>query len=465
MAFMETLLSLIYFLSSALLLQSAAIHKSPQSITISLIHPFSVHSPFYVGKNITEVQKFNLLIQATTARMHHLFPATTMNQGKYWNGSSEVDGIGAIVEYTGVYYVAEVGIGSFPPIPGPKGLPYYLIMDTGSHITWVQCEGCNPCFPLTQTPNFPFRRSQSYRSIPCGHRECPTPRGDCYGSSCGFKASYGDNHGPFIRGTIARETLTFSSDRLGATESFNNLFLACGLQSHNMPFAPPNKVAGILGLGPGGPGPSPIWSQVLKKRFSYCFPASPDTKSRLYIGESARMVGPQVVSTPLLKGVNPSLYYVELQDISIAGIRLGLRGLFLFGGCIIDTGSPLTTLIPSAYAVVRNAFIQYFEHFGMQPYGSGSRPRDVPMFDLCFPGGPPGLRFPTMTFHFKGADFVVQPIGLFAIGADFVCVALKSDEETLIGAYQQTEHKFSFDLELGNTGTLFFAPDNCGAPT
>ncbi|XP_042485984.1 aspartic proteinase nepenthesin-2-like [Macadamia integrifolia] len=325
MAFMETLLSLIYFLSSALSLHSAAIHESPQSITINLIHPFSVHSPFYLGKNITEVQKINLLIQATEARMDHLFPTTTLNQGKYKNGTSEVDEIAAIVEYTGTYYVAEVGIGTFPT--SPKGLPYYLLMDTGSHTTWVQCEGCNPCFSLTQTPNFPFQRSQSYRSIPCGHQECPTPREACYGSSCGFKARYGSSVGPSTRGTIAKETLTFSSDRLGDTESHDNIFLACGLENQNIRFPQPNKIAGVLGLGPGGPGTSPIWSQVLKKRFSYCLATSEQTSSRLHIGEGARMVGPQVVSTPLVKGANPSLYYVGLKDIGIAGTCLRIQGL------------------------------------------------------------------------------------------------------------------------------------------
>ncbi|XP_042479818.1 aspartic proteinase nepenthesin-1-like [Macadamia integrifolia] len=338
-------------------------------------------------------------------------------------------------------------------------------MDTGSHTTWVQCEGCNPCFSLIQTPNFPFQRSQSYRSIPCGHQECPTPREACYGSSCGFKARYGSSVGPSTRETIAKETLTFSSDRLGDTELHDNIFLACGLENQNIRFPQPNKIAGVLGLGPGGPGTSPIWSQVLKKRFSYCLAASEQTSSRLHIGEGARMVGPQVVSTPLVKGANPSLYYVGLKDIGIAGTRLRIQGLYA-GGCIIDTGAPYSSLLPNAYAMVRNGFIQYFAQFGMQPYGNGSRPSDLPRFDLCFPRTPPGFRFPTMTFHFRGADLVVQPTSVFVVGANFICVALKSsDKKTMLGAYQQTQHEFSFDLEIGNRGTLFFAPNNCGAPT
>ncbi|XP_042499725.1 aspartic proteinase nepenthesin-1-like [Macadamia integrifolia] len=458
MAFMETLLSLIFLLLSSLLLHSVAVHESPESITLSLIHPFSVHSPFYPGKNVTDVEKINLLIQATEARMHHLFPTTTKRQGKYWNGSSEVDDIGALVQYINAYYVAKVGIGSFQP--ALKWLAYYLIMDTGSQITWVQCEGCNPCFPLIQTPNFPFSRSQSYRSIPCGHKDCPTQRQDCYGSSCGFSILYGGNHGPITRGTIARETLTFTSDIPGVTESRNNLFLSCALQNHNYGYSQQNKVAGVLGLGAGGHGTPPLWSQVSKKRFSYCLFTFEHTSSQLHIGEGARMVGPQVVSTPLLKGSNPSLYYLELQDISVAGIRLRLRGFFRFGGCVIDSGAPMTSLVPNAYAIVRNALIRYFAQFGIQPYNSGNRPSGVPEFDLCFHKVPPGFRFPTMTFHFKGADLIVQPTGVFVVGANYICVALRSDDITMLGAYQQTQHKFSYDLELG---ALFFAPENCGA--
>ncbi|XP_042499724.1 aspartic proteinase nepenthesin-1-like [Macadamia integrifolia] len=462
MAFMETLLSLILLLSSALLLHSIVVHEGPKSITLSLIHPFSVHSPFYPGKNITDVEKINLLIQATESRMQHLFPTTTMRRQGSRNGSSKIDDIGTLVEFSGAYYLAKVGIGSFPPVPGPKWMSYLLIMDTGSHITWVQCEGCDPCLPLSQ-PNFPYRLSQSYRAIPCGHQDCPTTREDCFGSFCGFKIIYWDISGPSTKGTIVRETLTFLSDSSrGLTESYPNFFLGCGLQSHNHRFPPHNKAAGILGLGLGGHGTSPIWKQVDKKRFSYCLFISIQASSKLHIGEGARMVGPQVVSTPLMRGSNPSLYYVDLQDISIASFPLRL-GRSLSGGCAIDTGAPITILVSNVYAHVRAFFVQYFAQFGIHPYGSGSRPGDVPYFDLCFPRPYGFNRFPTMTFHFRGANLVVQPNGVFAVGGNYICVALRSGATTMIGAFQQTNYRFSYDLELGDIGTLFFAPENCGA--
>ncbi|XP_043717789.1 aspartic proteinase CDR1-like [Telopea speciosissima] len=344
MTFMETLLSLISLLSSALLLH--AVVEGPKAITLTLIHPFSPHSPFYPG-NITDVEKINLLIQGTEAHMHHLF--STMREGNL-NGSSEVDDIVTQVQRTGAYYVAQVGIGSFPPVPGPKTMPYFLIMDTGSHTTWVQCEGCNRYVSQGQ-PNYPYKRSQSYKPIPCGDPTCPTPNQDCFQSFCGFRIHYSvSTTGPLIVGSIIRETLTFPSDFRG-TESYNNLFLGCGIQYVNFNYA----FGGILGIGPGGLGPRPLWDQVGKKRFSYCLVPSEQPNYWLYIG-GEKMVGQQVQSTSLLRGSHPSLYYLELQDISIANVHLGLQGSFS-GGCAIDTRAGMTSLVSNVYARVRIGLI------------------------------------------------------------------------------------------------------------
>ncbi|XP_043717594.1 aspartic proteinase CDR1-like [Telopea speciosissima] len=459
MAFMETLLSLISLLSSALVLH--AIVEGPKPITLSLIHPFSPHSPFYPG-NITDMEKIDILIQGTNARMYHLF---LMMREQNWNGSSEVDDIVATVQFTGVYFVAQVGIGSFPPSPGQKGMPYWLVIDTGSYLTWVQCEGCNPCFPLQQ-PNFPYNRSQSYKPIPCGDPTCPTPNQDCFQSFCGFKVYYGEDPPASIAGAIIRETLTFPSD-FGGTESYNSLFLGCSFKSYHYEFQEPNKIGGILGLGFGGPETLHFLNQVGKKRFSYCLSNFEHTNSQLYIG-GAKMVGPQVLSTPLLRGSNEALYYLDLQDISIKNVCLRLQGSFS-GGSAIDSGCPIIVLLPDVYARVRIGFVQYFTQFHIQPYDSGSRPRDLPTLDLCFPNLAGFDRYPTMTFNFRGADLDVQPPSIFSVGRNYICVLLKSGPITMIGAFQQMQHKFSYDFELGDRrrgeiGALRFAPQDCGSP-
>ncbi|XP_043694212.1 aspartic proteinase CDR1-like [Telopea speciosissima] len=461
MAFMETLLSLISLLSSVFLLH--AIVEGPKTIMLSLIHPFSPHSPFYPG-NITDIEKIDLLIQGTEGRMHHLF--STMRE-QNWNGSSEVNDIVAPVQYTGsFFYVAQVGIGSFPPFPGQKGLPYFLMVDTGSPLTWVQCKGCDPCIPLQQS-DFPYNTSQSYRPIPCGDPTCPFPNLDCFQSFCGFRISYGGNPAPLTVGAIVRETLTFPSDFRG-TESYNNLFLGCAFKNYNHNFRQPNKIGGILGLGFPGTHTYPFLNQVGKKCFSYCLSTSEHTNSQLYIGEGAKMVGPQVLSTPLLRGLQEQLYYVDLQDISIQNIHLRLQASFSRGSAI-DTGCPMTILVSNVYTRVRIGFVQYFAQFHIQPFNDGNKPRDVPMLDLCFPIPSGFNRYPTMTFHFRGADLVVQPTGIFIVGRDYVCVALKSGPVTMIGAFQQTQYKFSYDLEMGDreqgvNGALRFSPQICGSP-
>ncbi|GAY54139.1 hypothetical protein CUMW_154370 [Citrus unshiu] len=61
-------------------------------------------------------------------------------------------------------YITNISIGStqFPP---------YLVVDTGSDDTWLQCEGCTSCFPI-KGGSFPVMESKTYRGLACEHPLC-----------------------------------------------------------------------------------------------------------------------------------------------------------------------------------------------------------------------------------------------------------------------------------------------------
>ncbi|KAL2939408.1 Aspartic proteinase nepenthesin-1, partial [Bienertia sinuspersici] len=122
------------------------------------------------------------------------------------------------------YYV-QVGIGTFGQFP--RFDTVYLGIDTGSDLTWTQCEGCRKCFYQVD-PYFSPSRSISYKLFPC--QQCPSP---CqHEDICRLTRNYGD--GSRLRADAATETFHFQS----VDNKFDN---KCELkfETHKYPPPPP----------------------------------------------------------------------------------------------------------------------------------------------------------------------------------------------------------------------------------
>ena len=129
------------------------------------------------------------------------------------------------------------------------------------------------------------------------------------------------------------------------------------------------------------------------------------------------------------------------------------------GGVIIDSGTTLTILAQSAYDAVKTAMSSSINlpQVG-DVYGVG--------LDLCFDqSGSSNPSFPTMTFHFKGADYNVPKENyLFPdTSRAVVCLAMlptKSDlfDLSIIGNVQQQNSQILYDNEKT---VLSFAPTAC----
>lgn len=86
-------------------------------------------------------------------------------------------------------------------------------------------------------------------------------------------------------------------------------------------------------------------------------------------------------------------------------------------------------------------------------------------FDLCYNMTAKRKRsvIPSVTFHFGGANyFKMEPVSVDqSFGATTRCLSmLKIDEAgpTILGAFQQTNHRFVFD---GARSMMAFASENC----
>ncbi|KAF9594343.1 hypothetical protein IFM89_030472 [Coptis chinensis] len=220
----------------------------PDGLTIKLIHRDSIESPLYPG-NLTMEQRVVRLNQQSKTRMEQMALVAAVTRAAATNQTLHTNVKHVPVTLEGSFYLASVGIGPTKVAPDAHYESYYFLVDTGSSLTWTQCEGCNPCFYQKQ-PLFAFLRSTTFRELLCDNEgRCDV--GNCEDNLCTYNMAYGN--GAVTEGLIASEQFTFNSDSGGRTETVDNLLFGCGFKQSNFDFHQPvpmqNEIAGIIGLG------------------------------------------------------------------------------------------------------------------------------------------------------------------------------------------------------------------------
>ncbi|XP_037437557.1 aspartic proteinase nepenthesin-1-like [Triticum dicoccoides] len=404
-----------------------------------------------------------------------------------WNSTMHVDGGGFL-------HLNEQAATTAlrPHVHGPRGLTYSvattvgtgrgrrtydLVLDTVSSLTWMQCLPIAHPFP--QMPP-PFNReiSTSFRRVPHGSDLCHKLS---RGNECEFRATRLD--GAHASGVLGTETFTFADDggRAAAAEVGGVVFgcahTATGFHGHGV-------LAGVLGLGKLMP--SLIWTRLRQHwqdgRFSYCLfgPTRPERHGFLRFGADVPATG-HMKSTNILymRWTSPdfSAYFVKLLGVSVAGKRLagppGRRMIDLFqchksggrwyGGCLIDPGTGTTTMTQLAYNVLEHAVEEHVKRLGMPLVRHHG-------YRLCFSGATQAAipHLPTMTLHFEeggedDGDLVIRPQQLFVFVQHDICLAVvPSEHMTIIGAMQQVDTRFVYDITAGK---IHFAPERCSDDT
>ncbi|KAL0389589.1 UNVERIFIED_CONTAM: Aspartic proteinase Asp1 [Sesamum calycinum] len=390
-----------------LLFQTHDVTGKMTGITLPLIHPESPQS-LVSRSNQTHEQRIRLINQSH-ARVAGYFPTNTSSVAQSTSPYNVIPDL--VRPQVGVqypyYYMVKVGIGTFtarPPYPSFKS--YYLYMDTGSDLTWIQCEGCRApggrCFNQKE-PVYPNSLSGSYYPLPCKKHKLCAPN-QCINASCSYNVRYLDNTSS--SGILASENFVFNSTS-GKMEVLKNLVYGCGVDNRKNYGNYSNQIAGIMGLGWGS-------------------------------------------------------YSILSQANSLTEGRFSLRGDGS-GGCIIDSGTPFSRLTKPAYVELVKALKRYFwGQRNLKPYKG---PKGL---ELCYERRKAeGFKnLPSMTFHLKNADLVVQPQALFlvmdkisSVKGEYICLAiLSSDFISVIGSYQQTNQRLIYNTKQQQ---LLFSPENC----
>ncbi|KAK9009999.1 hypothetical protein V6N11_036518 [Hibiscus sabdariffa] len=325
-------------------------------------------------------------------------------------------------------YFTRVGVGS----PAKQ---FYMVLDTGSDINWIQCEPCADCYQQSD-PVFNPSGSSTYSPVTCESTQCTSlDVSACRGGKCLYQVSYGD--GSYTVGDFVTETLSF-----GNSGNIKGVALGCGHDNEGLFVG----AAGLLGLGGGSMS---LTSQMKATSFSYCLVDRDSSGSSTLDFNSG--LPPDSVVAPLRKSEKiDTFYYIGLTGFSVGGQPVKIApGLFDMddsgnGGVIIDCGTAITRLQTQAYNALRDAFVKLTKDL---PTASG-----VALFDTCYDlSSRSSVKVPTVSFHFGGEKSLDLPAKNYVIPVDSsgtYCLAFAPTPSSLsiIGNVQQQGTRVSFDL-------------------
>ncbi|KAK4439021.1 Aspartic proteinase nepenthesin-1 [Sesamum alatum] len=323
-----------------------------------------------------------------------------------------------------------------------------FIFDLGSDLTWTQCTPCVNCFQQDY-PLFDPKKSRTYRKLPQNHPLTRWTTSFARFKNGAFTFNIAYSSGQSSTGVVSIDTFSFPSHRRGP-ESIPGVVFGC---ANNQQGYFSSMVTGVMGMNRSPVSFIGQMGSLSERRFSYCLPSidSPVKTIRLRFGGDIKKTD-DLHETSFLNTRDHS-YRVKLLGISVAGRRLRLPFRSFSKGCTLDTGCAVSRIETRVYKEVERVLIQHFSGFNLTRQASGS----IGPGDLCYSLRPGFGNYPNMTFHFQGADYGIGPKNLFLFRKNRFCLAMFRDEMTILGAYQQQNVRFVYDV--GSQKVLFREED------
>ncbi|KAJ6779177.1 hypothetical protein OIU74_002874 [Salix koriyanagi] len=312
---------------------------------------------------------------------------------------------------SGNYYV-KIGLGSPPKY-------YAMILDTGSSLSWLQCQPCVVYCHAQADPLYDPSVSKTYKKLSCASAECSR-----------LKAATLNN--PLCQ-TDSNACLTIEG-----------LF---------------GRAAGIIGLSRDKLSMLAQLSTKYGHAFSYCLPtATSGSSGGGFLSIGSISPAPYKFTPMLTDSKIPSLYFLRLTAITVSGRALGLTAAMYRVPTLIDSGTVITRLPMSMYAALRQAFVKIMStKYAQAPAYS--------ILDTCFKGTLKSLSaVPEIKMVFQGgADLTLRaPNILIEADQGITCLAFAGSSGTnqvaIIGNRQQQTYSIAYDVSTSRIG---FAPGGC----
>ncbi|KAG6522672.1 probable aspartyl protease At4g16563 [Zingiber officinale] len=365
-----------------------------------------------------------------------------------------------------------------------------LLLDTGSHITWVPCTPsyqCRSCASPSGNTIIVFLPRSSSSVAPVGCRNprclwihsadflrsrcpsCNNATSDCPASACPpYSLIYGSGS---TAGLFVLETMSFSN------LTFPNFTVGCSIISERQPSG------GIAGFGRSAPS---LPSQIGLKRFSYClisrrYDDDASESGSLVLDPPKEDSSDGLSSTPFLNNSAAGAvegspfsvyYYVGLREIAVGGEQVKIPYSALVpgptgeGGVIVDSGTTFTYMAPHVFNPVLAAFVDRVAG----RYNRSKALEDQTGLRPCFalPPHATDVELPELTFRFKGGAEMRLPLKNYFAFVNHddagVCLTIISDGNdvgtsnpgdgpaVILGSFQQQDYLMVYDLERGRLG-------------
>eukprot|EP00850_Spirogloea_muscicola_P008154 SM000043S15782 [mRNA] locus=s43:18319:34728:- [translate_table: standard] len=229
-----------------------------------------------------------------------------------------------------------------------------LTMDTGSDLTWMQCQPCVLCYQQA-LPIFRPAASSSFASLQCSHASCAAladasnacKSSDAVAAAAACTYDYGYGDGSQTSGQLASDTVVL--EEAGGQLRSVSLVMGCGDRNTGI-FS---VTGGLIGMGKGALSFTQQVRSIYGGIFTTCLVTREDVyTSHGYLSFGRRTVPVAGVTyTPLAHLDEPDLdtyYMIDVAGVSFGGRQLALPASAL-AVTIFDTGSTLSTASKRLY--------------------------------------------------------------------------------------------------------------------
>ncbi|XP_010549874.1 PREDICTED: aspartic proteinase-like protein 2 isoform X2 [Tarenaya hassleriana] len=371
----------VLFLSAAVFLMEQRIHGEAAVPPENLV--FEVRNKF-AGKREKELSA----LRAHDVRRHaRLLSAVDLPLG----GDSEPESIGL--------YFTKIGLGT-------PARDFYVQVDTGSDILWVNCAGCIRCPRKSELGLTLYDKdtSSTAKSITCDDKFCSliSEKSECRsGSTCQYVIVYGDHsstNGYFVRDIVHLDLVT-GNLQTGSTNG--TVVFGCGFKQSGQLGESGSALDGIMGFGQSN---SSFISQLasqgkVKRAFAHCL----DNNNGGGIFAIGEVVSPKVKNAPMVP--NEVHYSVVVKGIKVGNsiLEFPSNAFDTEGnrGAIIDSGTTLAYLPDTVYEPLLNEILV------AKP---GISLHSVQDTFMCFHYTAEPDSFPPVTFEFENSlSLTVHP--------------------------------------------------------